>query len=65
MRKIKILVSVILSLTILIFTCVSCQRTNRPSDEDHLQFTDALGREVTVKKNPERVASLLGSFADI
>ena len=27
-------------------------------------FTDALDREVTVEKNPERVASLLGSFAD-
>ena len=28
-------------------------------------FTDALGRTVSVKKNPERVAALLGSFADI
>ena len=28
-------------------------------------FTDALGREVTTRKNPQRVAALLGSFADI
>lgn len=30
-----------------------------------ITFTDALGRTVSVKKNPERVASLLGSFADV
>lgn len=28
-------------------------------------FADALGRTVSVEKNPERVASLLGSFADV
>lgn len=28
-------------------------------------FTDALGREVSIEKKPERVASLLGSFADV
>ena len=28
-------------------------------------FTDALDRTVSVEKNPERVASLLGSFADV
>ena len=28
-------------------------------------FIDALGREVSVNKNPERVAALLGSFADV
>ena len=28
-------------------------------------FTDALEREVTTRKNPQRVAALLGSFADI
>lgn len=30
-----------------------------------VNFTDALGREVKVSKNPKRVAALLGSFADI
>ena len=28
-------------------------------------FTDALDRTVSIEKNPERVASLLGSFADV
>ena len=28
-------------------------------------FTDALGREVSVPKNPQRVAALLGSFGDV
>lgn len=30
-----------------------------------ITFTDALGREVTVPQNPERVAALLGSFGDV
>ena len=33
--------------------------------ENSVVFTDALGREVSVPKNPERVAALLGSFADV
>ena len=36
-----------------------------PKGEETVTFTDALGRTVTVGKNPERVASLLGSFADV
>lgn len=32
---------------------------------DSVTFTDALGRTVTVEKNPRRVAALLGSFADV
>lgn len=36
-----------------------------PGNEDSVTFTDALGRTVSVRKNPERVASLLGSFADV
>ena len=31
---------------------------------DAVTFTDALDRTVTVNKSPERVAALLGSFAD-
>ena len=30
-----------------------------------MDFIDALGRQVSVQKNPERVAALLGSFADV
>ena len=32
---------------------------------DTVTFTDALDRTVTVEKNPERTAALLGSFADV
>ena len=35
------------------------------NSENCVVFTDALGREVSVPKNPERVAALLGSFADV
>lgn len=30
-----------------------------------VQFTDALGRSVSIPKNPTRVAALIGSFADV
>lgn len=33
--------------------------------ENTVTFTDALGRAVTVEKNPQRVAALIGSFADV
>ena len=32
---------------------------------DSVTFTDDLGREVTVPKEPQRVAALIGSFADV
>ncbi|MBQ8448600.1 MAG: ABC transporter substrate-binding protein, partial [Clostridia bacterium] len=43
----------------------SCNSEKRKNDAKATVFTDALGREVSVKKRPERVAALLGSFADI
>lgn len=46
-------------------TLCGCSKKNEDSEvSDTVIFTDALGREVTVKKKPERVAALLGSFAD-
>ena len=47
----------------MIFLC-SCA-PNESSSADTVNFTDALGREIKVSKNPKRVAALLGSFADI
>ena len=41
------------------------QKTTQKEEIDTVTFTDALDREVTVKKNPERVAILIGSFADV
>ena len=43
---------------------VSCDKEKEDATADAIEFTDALDREVTVKKDPERVAALLGSFAD-
>ncbi|MBQ3015898.1 MAG: ABC transporter substrate-binding protein [Clostridia bacterium] len=34
-------------------------------NENPITFTDALGRTVTVQKQPKRVAALIGSFADV
>ena len=43
----------------------SCNEEGSGNDGEYVRFTDALGREISVKKNPERVASLLGSFSDV
>ena len=61
MKKI-IRVIVLIIASILLFS--SCGRQNGTASGG-ISFTDALGREVTVVKNPERVAALLGSFADV
>ena len=53
----------ILLLGSMIFLC-ACSQGETP-DAGTVNFTDALGREVKVSKNPKRVAALLGSFADI
>ena len=49
------------------FSMISCgtKKTGESGDGEHMTFVDDLGREVSVPKNPERVAALLGSFADI
>lgn len=53
------------ALTLLAAALGGCSKKDTSSEiSDTVTFTDALDREVTVKKNPERVASLLGSFAD-
>lgn len=56
------------SLICLIFLCTAlfcgCGKESTPVSEG-ITFTDALGREITVEKNPERVAALIGSFADV
>lgn len=46
--------------------CTACApQPGTTGSEDVITFTDALHREVSVSKNPERVAALLGSFADV
>lgn len=63
----KRLVAALTALVLLAFCGCSSQTDNGSSAEDSgvVTFTDALDREVTVSKNPERVAALIGSFADV
>lgn len=53
------------ALILIIAVFGGCSKKDTSSEiSDTVTFTDALDREVTVKKNPRRVAALLGSFAD-
>ena len=54
-----------LILVIAMMLLLACAPAAENTATDTITFTDTFGREVNVKKNPERVAALLGSFADI
>ena len=45
--------------------CKATSGNETANNENRVTFTDALGREVSVEKNPERTAALIGSFADV
>lgn len=49
----------------LLLSLAACKETKPEANTDALRFTDALGREISLSQKPERVASLLGSFADV
>ncbi|MGI6744264.1 MAG: ABC transporter substrate-binding protein [Eubacteriales bacterium] len=57
--------TLLLSVIILLIPPAGCGVREKAAGENHVSFTDALGRDVSVEKNPERVAALLGSFADV
>ena len=44
---------------------ISCGSNPTAAEENVVTFTDALGREVSIEKEPGRVAALIGSFADM
>ena len=56
-----------LLLTLAVFTaCVSCKTEHIDCGTDSVvSFTDATGRQININKEPERVAALIGSFADV
>ncbi|MBQ8804211.1 MAG: ABC transporter substrate-binding protein [Tyzzerella sp.] len=62
----KRILAILMVAIILIMSGCSESKTQGVSknQEDKVTFTDDLGREVTVE-NPQRVAALLGSFADM
>lgn len=58
-------IAVCIMIAAVLFFVASCNGRSENGSGSTVVFTDALGREVSVQKNPERVAALLGSFADI
>lgn len=63
--RLPLLLGVILLLSCLLLVSCGAGRGGAEIEESAVRFTDALGREVYVPRAPERVAALLGSFADV
>ena len=61
LRRIAIFVTCVAML----FSLFACKPSKHEYSSDLIRFTDALGRELEIEKNPSRVAALLGSFADV
>lgn len=62
MKKISAAITFVIIIAALVCTVAGCIPASAP--EDGYTFTDATGRSVTVKTNPENVVSLQGSFAE-
>ena len=65
MRRFFYIFAVISCLTVILNTLTACSSDESKQNENVVTFTDALGREVMVSKESERVAALIGSFADV
>ena len=59
------LMALILTSIILLGSLSGCGPEPKTQNENTFRFTDALGRTVSLQKKPERVAALIGSFADV
>ena len=65
MRKLFQFIAFIVCLTMMLSILTACSSGESTQNENVVTFTDALGREVTVSKESQRVATLIGSFADV
>ena len=65
MRRFFYIFAVISCLTVILNTLTACSSDESTQNENVVTFTDALGREVMVSQESERVAALIGSFADV
>ena len=65
MRKCFKIIAIIICFSVLSSLLTACNSEQNEYDQSAVIFTDALGREVSVPKEPERVAALIGSFADV
>ena len=63
-KKLTRLLCALILLFATISTVSACSN-KVPTTENAITFIDALGREVTLEKEPQRVAALIGSFADV
>ena len=58
-------IAILACATMLLGIFTACGSAESTQSQNSIAFTDALGREVSVQKKPERVAALIGSFADV
>ena len=65
MRKFFQFIAFIVCLTMMLSILTACSSGESTQNENVVTFTDAIGREVTVSKEPQQVATLIGSFADV
>ena len=66
MKKFSIrIISMLVSLMLMLTMLTACGPQSVVSAGETVSFTDALGRNVAVNKNPKRVAAFNGSFADL
>lgn len=65
MRKCFKIIAIIICFSVLSSLLTACSSEQNEYDQSAVIFTDALDREVSVPKEPERVAALIGSFADV
>ena len=59
------IIAIIICFSVLSSLLTACSAEQNEYDQSAVIFTDALGREVSVPHEPERVAALIGSFADV
>ena len=57
--------TIVLCLAMVGCVLASCDTNHAESSDSIITFNDALGRTVSLQKEPERVAALIGSFADV
>ena len=63
-RSHRILHTILFFILFCIFL-TACHSNETTSTENSITFTDALDRSVTLEQEPERVVTLIGSFADV
>ena len=64
-KKFTGIVWILVLFLVLLPTLSACGSKAPSAAENTIIFTDALGREVSTRENPDRVAALIGSFADV